>query len=114
MRRRTQTYSEFERENRLQILHHRQQEHSSWGHTRSRAHNRTVATVSDETELSRLEEAILHDEATVQRWQASIEVRPDPNTSAKIADTTARLADKRTRAADLKSSVEDIRLKMKD
>lgn len=67
-----------------------------------------------EEQLTRLEEAILHDEATVQRWQASIAVRPDPSTSAKIADTTARLADKRTRAADLKASVEDIRLKMKD
>jgi hypothetical protein len=67
-----------------------------------------------EEQLARLEEAILHDEATVQRWQASIAVRPDPSTSAKIADTTNRLAEKRTRAADLKSSIEDIRLKMKD
>lgn len=66
-----------------------------------------------EEQLARLEEAIAHDEATVQRWQASIAVRPDASISAKISDTTQRLAEKRTRAADLKASVEDIRLKMK-
>lgn len=67
-----------------------------------------------EEQLARLEEAILHDEATVQRWQASIAMRPDASISAKIADTNSRLAEKRSRAAELKSSVDDIRLKMKD
>jgi hypothetical protein len=66
-----------------------------------------------EEQLARLEEAISHDEATVQRWQASLATRPDDGVAAKIADTTARIEEKRTRAADLKSSIDDIRAKMK-
>jgi hypothetical protein len=66
-----------------------------------------------EEQLARLEEAISHDEATVQRWQASLATRPDDGVAAKIADTTARIAEKRARAADLKASIDDIRAKMK-
>ncbi|MEA2584210.1 MAG: hypothetical protein QOF33_2295 [Thermomicrobiales bacterium] len=65
-----------------------------------------------EEQLARLEEAVSHDEATVQRWQASLATRPDDGVAAKIADTTARIAEKRTRAADLKASIDDIRVKM--
>ena len=66
-----------------------------------------------EEQLARLEEAISHDEATVQRWQASLETRPDDGVAAKIADTTTRIAEKRARADDLKASIDDIRVKMK-
>lgn len=66
-----------------------------------------------EEQLARLEEAIGHDEATVQRWRASLAARPDDIIAAKIADTTARISEKRARAAELKASIDDIRAKMK-
>jgi hypothetical protein len=71
------------------------------------------ALLRKQEQLERLEEAIAHDEATVQRWQASLETRPDDGVAAKIADTTARIGEKRARAADLKASIDDIQVKMK-
>jgi hypothetical protein len=66
-----------------------------------------------EEQLARLEEAISHDEATVQRWRDSLATRPDDGVAGKIADTTARISEKRARAAELKASIDDIRAKMK-